>query len=492
MKDSPADAGTVVILYACQSNEETLEMSLPQGSPSATPHGIFSYALCETLARSSQPPSPAELILRIKDRYVAEGRMRPTPWCIGSGVDLPIFGGAGLWDAPFRIKSVEGERYALSAGSLLGLSKGCILKVFASGDPNHATLGQLRVTHSTDNEATAAPVEFGADMPVGAWAQLAFIDFGDLREKIAISPQTRSGERAPQAVVDRLEILLNREARRHGSVIEVVALADQPDWVVLAPDAKSDSVLLAPAAVLQSRGGEQEKFIGPLPISDFGDELPQEMGAVARTNHLLALARVSTAEMERDQKDGNVKLEMLKFADANDAEGTALSWLDGPPQLMPGDKVGWRLTNLTDAPVDATLLFIDSELNTRAVFPRTVSKDDNRLAPHGSVLTAKARVTASTSGVEHAVLISVAAGKQVADFSFLEGQSLETAFSTSRGADDVKWTLETPLGKLLQNAVYGVGQQHGLSISDINKFPIRSLSWRVAPATGEKAPFPGQ
>ena len=48
----------------------------------------------------------------------------------------PMFGGAGLWDAPFRIKAVNGDRYTLSGGSLLGLSKGCILKVLAAGDPN--------------------------------------------------------------------------------------------------------------------------------------------------------------------------------------------------------------------------------------------------------------------------------------------------------------------------------------------------------------------
>src|SRR5205807_547916 len=108
-------------------------------------------------------------------------------------------------------------------------------------------------------------------------------------------------------------------------------------------------------------------------------------------NNLLTLARVSTAEMERNQKVGNVQLEMVKFADENDERGTTLSWRGGPPELKPGDTVGWRLTNLTDVPVDVTLLFIDSQMNTESIFPRTNSKEDNRLPPHGSVLTAKGR-----------------------------------------------------------------------------------------------------
>ncbi len=63
------------------------------------------------------------------------------PWCIGRGLESADLRRGGIMGrAVPHIKTVEGDRYTLSAGSLLGLSKGCILKVFASGDPNHAAL----------------------------------------------------------------------------------------------------------------------------------------------------------------------------------------------------------------------------------------------------------------------------------------------------------------------------------------------------------------
>ncbi len=178
---------------------------------------------------------------------------------------------------------------------------------------------------------------------------------------------------------------------------------------------------------------------------------------------------------------------MLKLSGPQDRTGTVLP-IGESPKLTAGDWVSWRLTNQSNSPMDVTLLYIDSKMEFMAVFPRIGSSADNRLIPHASLMAAKARVTVDTQGAEHVVMIWTAAGPTLCDFSFLSIGSLEPALSTPEGTATVQHALDTPLGKLLENAFYGKGQQRSMSVGDINRFPVRSLSWRVVPAAGEKAP----
>jgi hypothetical protein len=68
-------------------------------------------------------------------------------------------------------------------------------------------------------------------------------------------------------------------------------------------------------------------------------------------------------------------------------------------------------------------------------------------------------------------------GHQAPDFSFLEQEALELA----RGAGDTENAgLESPLGRLLKNAMYGQGRTRGLDASDAAEAQLTLQSWRVA------------
>ena len=71
--------------------------------------------------------------------------------------------------------------------------------------------------------------------------------------------------------------------------------------------------------------------------------------------------------------------------------------------------------------------------------------------------TARWRVTGATLGLEHLVVIAVRRRESPCDFSGLAQPTLERAGASPRGAD----TLESPLGRLLQAALYAPGRRGG-------------------------------
>ena len=173
---------------------------------------------------------------------------------------------------------------------------------------------------------------------------------------------------------------------------------------------------------------------------------------------------------------------MLRLKDAQDQVGVPAPRQGGVPLAQSGDRVGWRVTNRSASPVDVTLLYIDSDSNIAAVFPRLGSGASNRLAPQQSLLTGRSKVTATATGLEHVVLIAAPGSGEPIDFSVLENHSWQLARGATRGPGDP--TFDTAVGKLFASALYGEGKQRGLTIQEIDQFPLRALSWRVAPASG--------
>ena len=101
-----------------------------------------------------------------------------------------------------------------------------------------------------------------------------------------------------------------------------------------------------------------------------------------------------------------------------------------PLVLLPGDYVGWRMTNLGKSDVAVSLLYIDAGFGIHAIYPRAGSGTDNMLTKNGGThATAPAKITANPVGNEHVVLIAAPrqAGQQSPDFSFLEQQTLPKA-----------------------------------------------------------------
>ena len=101
------------------------------------------------------------------------------------------------------------------------------------------------------------------------------------------------------------------------------------------------------------------------------------------------------------------------------------------------------------------------------------------MTPNQSLVAGRAKITADTTGVEHVVLIATRGEGRPIDFSMLESHTLQLALESSRGPGDA--TFDTALGKLFQSAFYGEGQQRGLTIKEIDQYPLRTISWRVRP-----------
>jgi hypothetical protein len=135
------------------------------------------------------------------------------------------------------------------------------------------------------------------------------------------------------------------------------------------------------------------------------------------------------------------------------------------------------MTNLGKCDVAVSLLYIDAGFGIKAIFPRAGAGTDNILTKKvGKFVTKPAKITANPAGLEHVVLLAVPrrAEQQSPNFSFLEQETLTRV----RGTDDNS-SLESPLGRLLQNAMYGHGGTRGLESTDTEQSQLLLQSWRV-------------
>jgi len=141
------------------------------------------------------------------------------------------------------------------------------------------------------------------------------------------------------------------------------------------------------------------------------------------------------------------------------------------------------VTNPGKLAVDVTLLFVDSGYGISSLFPPAGTSGDNRLPPGQSLVTPLVHVTADTVGAEQVVAIAVRAGREPVDFTCLEQLTLERARGS--GGDTA---LTTPIGQLLQTAVYGQGNTRGLAAAQVDAYTVRMLPWTTLPGLGVPKP----
>lgn len=80
---SPSGPSGPVLALAARSHESTPEAWLPQGSPQARVHGVFSFAVAQALRTGS---SDAGALRRaLADAYAQAGRSTPVPMVLGEG-----------------------------------------------------------------------------------------------------------------------------------------------------------------------------------------------------------------------------------------------------------------------------------------------------------------------------------------------------------------------------------------------------------------------
>lgn len=494
--DTPAHAdlarqASLVALYAAQSNEVTVEKSLPGGTPDSKRHGLLTYTISQVLTQAAAPLTYVELVDRVQARYVQSGRTFPTPLVEGGDRDREVLG-AQRWPGRSRIVLRAGDDgLRVTAGALHGLTERSILAVFppAGETRTEQPLGYVEIVEVRNLDAVVEPCAHGglpADekrLPLGGICEPVFVDCGDLRLRVAVDPLDNRGTPVPDAERARLQRELGQLANEAGTLIQVRSAPAEAQWLVRW-DAGRTYLLPAAGTVGDPQAGKLPALFGPAPDdAPLSAWLKDRLDRIARASNLTRL----TALSGQDQVAGAIQagLELRLLARRTDREGLPVPREAGGVTLYNGDRVSFRLHNPNRFPIDMTLLYVDSGFGIACLFPQ--DGELNRLRP-GDSLPVTVRVTADTAGLEHLVLVAVrATEEQPLDFSALAQPSLEQAQNVERTRGGPSRGLQSPLGQLLQRGLYGQGTARGVQRDMLDDHTLQLFSWHIRT---EKRPPP--
>jgi hypothetical protein len=469
-----ADAGGLAALYAAQTTEPTPEKPMPDDKGPV--HGLFTYTLMEVLSQSATAISYRDLAEGVVERYRTLGRLSPTPGFEGGALDEPVLDMARWAGRPsLTLEAGKDGRVTLRAGAIQGLTPGTILRVFPPPGSQDADqlLGHVRVSGANATSATLEPAAFGDALPPpaarlvsGSRAEVAQYDYGDNVLKVALHPEPAMQGTAGLAMVRALDQL----SKTTNGMAQRVTSVSAADWIV---SATGDDVVLGPASgwrVNSSSGAnanDQAPFrIGRATAPDFADRLTRAAGQIARVRGLLTVAGSRPAAAA----DLGIELELIRYRDAQDTQGTIVASAPGGRILHPGDQIAFRFRNNGKTDADVTLLFIDSQYGIEAIFPRQDAESDSRVAKDQTTTTPRFTVNDDTLGAEQVVAIAVEAAAIRTDFRYLAQRSLET--SATRGERS-----RSPLQQLFDRSVFGAGTTRGPQDGEVGRYEVEMLAW---------------
>jgi hypothetical protein len=481
-----AGQGGIVAIYAAQPTEVTLEREMPPRTDGAQVYGLLSYTMCqvltESLEQSKEPITYNELARRIHGQYVAWGRTFPTPLIEGDDRDREILGDK-VWPGRSSLILSARDGLKVNAGALHGLTPDSILSVVSPPGQGNKALGFVRVGEvrtfdadvtACDEAGKAARTEF----PDGAVCKVHFSAVGDQRLKVAVDPADAAGKAVPEGLRQKLVEAVKR-LDGAGSVVQSVEAPKAADWLVRAWGGGQQVVLVPAAGWSVGHDASAVPSFGPAAVDDkLTDWLKESLQRVARAEALKRLAAGGEATA-----DGGVKIKVtpLRCKDRADKRGSIpFAWPGPSLAVYDGDRMVVRISNTGRAPVDVTILYIDSGCGINCLYPK--DGEVNRLAAGDTITTAPLRVTGKTAGLEQMVVLAVKGQGQPVDFSALEQPSLDRAVA-SRG--QAREALETPLGRLLKKGLYGQGDARGLTRDEVEDNVMVLMPLHVRP---EKRP----
>ncbi len=158
--------------------------------------------------------------------------------------------------------------------------------------------------------------------------------------------------------------------------------------------------------------------------------------------------------------------------------------LPAPPRgfiFRPGNFISFRVTNKSRSTrVDITLLVVSSDLKILAYYPQLKKgevaevlepgKSFDTPPPWGEIDDKE------PFGPECLVVLAAESTKIPVDFTVLARDGV----SEARGADSSD-SLRTPLGELLESAVFRTRGPGGMSTSTAQRYGMRILTWRTEP-----------
>jgi hypothetical protein len=453
--------------FAAQSWQEAPEMALPPASAEQKPYGLFTFTLAHLIEQYPHI-TYEQLDQRIRQEYGRLNRSFPTPLALGE-LTARVFGAQpGPEIRQWQIEVGAGG-LEIAAGNVHGLGPGSILAVLP--DPASdlsAAIGYVEIKSATAFRSRLQPIAHeGKTAPAAEEIKPAF--YARL-----VQPKLNL-----ELTVSRPPELTNPTAQEHALLQAVQAVASAPANRVqlrwLGPNDPADTRLLIAHDklwFLPSSGSTSAANLSAVPFveaagstEDTSSRIAEGLFKIARVHTLLELG---TALRSSEELGIEVSLSLRRANYGNaprppDCSGrefekpTALG-LSALPELRQCDEVDIQLHNVSDAPIDVTVLYIDSAYGVTALYPKEMD-EGNRIVPNGikklpieiRTLDAKGRTT--TTGTERVIFLAVKGrpGHQMASFRFLEQPSLPVARSDAlqkRGLEAAS------LIELLEQAVY--------------------------------------
>jgi hypothetical protein len=394
----------LVVTYACQPNEKTVERRYPDGAKGIT-CGLLTSMLTQALETVDEPVSYGHLLAEIHRLYRAEGRGRgPTPYSEGD-VARTILATHRLDDRFVTVQrdSADGE-LTLNAGALHGITPGSILAVrrplerIGGGSGGSQPLGHVEVVAVDARSSRIRTVAYDGSVSPdptvldGGLATVVVTGADIVPVRVACRA---SGPADPlEGIRSRLEA---REEVR--LAVTFVPPESGPDWMIRHVD---DHIVLTPA--LPAVGAEHR-----IPAGIDSDEIVRSLAdrlcRIGRAETVLRVASCCPAASGL-----GIVSEMLSDSGRYPT--------DAPLRLRAGDRFTLSITNGGQRPRDVTVLHVAADQMISALFPEPLRGETSRLEC-GDARSVRLRCDEHSAGREWIVILVVDAKGVPADFTSL-------------------------------------------------------------------------
>ena len=461
-----SDAGGFVAFYAAQSSERAPEERLPAGHPDRQSHGVFTFALAQTLAMN---PSMTyrQAAQQILQRYRGRNQGHPTPLFEGPGtsLDQPVFGSSGgAMVQQWRIEKDASGTLRIAAGALHQLSEGAVFAVMRNpGAPDKDAIGYVNAARVEVLQTRVMPADHAGKpklaasaIPEDAYARLVNPNLS-LVLRVALPPAAAS----PGAHDGKAKAVLDQLAKEKpaGIAVSWVPAREGGDIRLVV---RHDKLWLLPSSAELIAEGPHKSLSIDLATNDskqLREKLVDSLRRVAKATNILRLAGQIGMSPVAQKLETQYLVERAPvrpaqgFTDPRQCDSVKLG---KPEPLRPDqladlrecDKVTVRVVNRNSLPVDVTLLMLDSEYGIESLFPGSRSGGTNRVEPNGGTIAPQFYVLATTVGRESVILIATEGrpGEETADFGFLRQASIERTRGggvRGAGAGDLRDILST-------------------------------------------------
>jgi hypothetical protein len=455
----------VACLYACKSDEVTLEERISVNDPESQVMGLLTRALGDVLLNSTSELTYQELHERIRKYYAATGRYAsPNPVLEGAAIQRIMLQNKRSQRSRLIVSETDDGSLAVNAGLLHGLTAGSIFAVYPPPGQGNRRHGYVQITKvGTISSKCKSIKEDDSPMAknsllINGRAEAHRIEFSENRLAVAFDTLEGNTPVAHEHVCAAVYKLLDDLASDKSIGIRMTtSLAEARLHVHI----DNNHVFLKPALsdLSSLKASYAEKLSHPID-QELHTWLKSKLVQVSRAHALLHI-HANTARSSALK----LKTELLSLKTKTSASGEPIA--GSVKHVKQGDLVAFEIKNYGPMPIDITILYLDANLELDALFP--LKNEDNRIQP-GNVLPLEVFcINEKTLGLEYAIIIAVENPAK---------ESIElTALSTARRSimKSVK-QLESPLGNLLMLSI----DERNKSRS-VNQNLIRSHHMEIIP-----------